>query len=93
MVRSSLYKLLRWANSYQDHSISQNCTIVSTGDDSISSDPMHIHIFSASGGHVVEYKYWDNKQEKFDRSLHIINTGEDMGERLSQIITMELLRK
>jgi len=54
---------------------------------------MHINIFSASGGHVVEYKYWDNKQEKFDRSLHIINTGEDMGERLSQIITMELLRK
>jgi aspartate/tyrosine/aromatic aminotransferase len=90
MIKSSLYKLLRWANSYQEL---QKCAIVSTGDDSISSDPMHINIFSASGGHVVEYKYWDNKQEKFDRSLHIINTGEDMGERLSQIITMELLRK
>jgi hypothetical protein len=50
-------------------------------------------IYGAQGGKVVEVKTWDKKHDRWDASLHIINSDENFGDSLSKIIFTESLRR
>lgn len=50
-------------------------------------------VHMASGGYVLEYHNYDEKRDRTERRLYVIHEGEDLGESLSKIITLELLRK
>ena len=50
-----------------------------------------VHI--ASGGYAVEYVHHDDKTGEFDGRLHVIADADDIGDSISKIITMELLRR
>jgi hypothetical protein len=50
-------------------------------------------LYNASGGYVVELRGYDVKNDQHNVSLHVIPNKDDLGESLSHIITLEMLRK
>ena len=59
---------------------------------SLESQPMHLKIYRANGGTVVETTSYDRQKDRHQNQLHIIGHNTDLGEGLSKIITMESLR-
>lgn len=64
-------------------------------DDSIhlNSQAMHFRIYPATGGHIVEYQYYDEKLDRNHQALHLIPSELDMGSELSKIMTLEALKR
>ena len=87
MIRKQLQKLIRWAMNYGSSVCEQP---VSTS--SLNGKGMNFSIYSASGGHVIEYRNYDDKNDKMINNLHIITSDQDMGERIGLIVTTEILR-
>jgi hypothetical protein len=60
--------------------------------DRLSSEGMRFQLYRASGGYVIETRYYDHKQDRHHHKLHIIKEEEDVGHAIGKIITMESLR-
>jgi hypothetical protein len=60
--------------------------------DSVSSEGMRFQLYRASGGYVVETRYYDQKNDRSHNKLYIIRDDQDVGEEIGKIITMESLR-
>jgi hypothetical protein len=54
--------------------------------------PLRITIFRADGGLVVQTNHYDQKNDRNIANLHIINSSDNLGNCLSKIITVEMLR-
>jgi hypothetical protein len=92
MIRRTFQTFIRWAMSYDNPKDRvELCEPVSTN--RLNGSGLNFTIFSASGGHVVEYRSYDTKSDERINNLHIITSDQDIGERIGQIVTMELLRK
>jgi hypothetical protein len=90
MFRRTIAKIINWAQN--PVRISDSCeTVVSSH--KLNGSGLNFTLFSASGGHVVEYRSYDTKSDERINNLHIITNDQDIGERIGQIVTMELLRK
>ena len=90
MIRRILEKIINWAQ--RPVLMNDSCeTVVSSN--RLNGSGLNFTIFSASGGHVVEYRSYDTKSDERINNLHIITSDQDIGERIGQIVTMELLRK
>lgn len=46
-----------------------------------------------NGGFVVEYNAWDQPNACYEKRLHIIGSEQDLGQGISHIITVEMLRR
>jgi len=90
MIRRQLQKLIRWVMNYDSNSTKSICEPMSTS--SLNGKGMNFSIYSASGGHVMEYRMYDEKTDKMINNLHIITSDQDMGERIGLIVTTEILR-
>jgi len=53
---------------------------------------MRFQLYRASGGYVVETRYYDQKSDKNHYNLYIVKEDEDVGHAMGKIITMESLR-
>jgi len=54
---------------------------------------MNFTIHMANGGYVLEYSSYNEKTDRHDNTLHIINTDTDLGQGIAHVITLEMLRK
>jgi hypothetical protein len=61
--------------------------------DELSSEPITFKMFKASGGWAIEFRQYDNKNDRIDTSLYVVNSEEELGKHISQIITMEALKR
>lgn len=61
--------------------------------DDLSTDPITFKMFKANGGWAIEFRQYDNKNDRVDTSLYVVNNEEELGKHISQIITMEALRR
>ena len=59
----------------------------------LSSEGMHMQIYKASGGFVVETRSYDRRKDENFNSIHVIRDDQDLGEALGKIIMMESLKK
>lgn len=92
MIRRTLKRLIIWANRYDDRgTLVENLPVLKSVA-TIGDSGMNFSLYSASGGYVVELKQYDRKTDRSDNKLHIINSDENLGERIGEIITLELLR-
>lgn len=57
------------------------------------SDGINFTMHQATGGIVIEVRFYDRKQDETLSSLYIIPSGNDIGEELSKILTVEKLKK
>ena len=91
MFRKQLRNLIRWAQRYDSNSISlDSASPIATS--KLASSGIHFTLYSAAGGHIVEYKGDHNNLGDRVINLHIIHRDEDVAERIGQIVTLELLR-
>jgi hypothetical protein len=60
---------------------------------SLRSDGMEFTLYNADGGWVLEYHSYDHVKDESINRIHIIQDAQDFGTQLSNIITMELLRR
>jgi len=59
----------------------------------LSSEPITFKMYKASGGWAIEFRQYDNKHDRVDTSLYVVNSEEELGKHISQIITMEALKR
>lgn len=50
-------------------------------------------IIPASGGRVVETRFYDRKKDRSITSLYIIQSGDDFGHQIEKILSMETLKQ
>jgi hypothetical protein len=58
----------------------------------LSSNGLNLTIYKADGGTIVEFRHYDPVKDRNNNSLHVIRDDVDFSQRLSEIITMELMR-
>ena len=61
--------------------------------DDLHSEPITFKMFKASGGWAIEFRQYDPKQDRHDTSLYVVNDEDELGHHISQIITMEALKR
>lgn len=49
-------------------------------------------IYSASNGKIVEFRKYDRKADRHDNSMYIVEKDADLGEKISKILSLELLK-
>lgn len=54
---------------------------------------MNFTIHRANGGYVVEYNHYDRVKSEHVRNLHIITDDNNLGEKMSEIIIFENIRR
>lgn len=55
-------------------------------------EAMNFQICRATGGYIVEFSNYDRKRDEHNRHLHIITDEQDLGDSISKIVTIEMLR-
>ena len=55
-------------------------------------DTVSFTIHPASGGYVVESTFYDEKNDRHNRHLHIITSQEDFSEELGKAVFMDMLK-
>lgn len=60
---------------------------------SLNQSAMVFKLYPATGGHIVEYSYYDEKKDQNNQALHLIPSDQDLGDALSKIMTLEALRR
>ena len=61
--------------------------------DELGTEPITFKMFKASGGWAIEFRQYDNRNDRVDNSLYVVNDEEELGKHISQIITMEALKR
>jgi len=88
-TRLSLNKILRKTHSVKPSAMAMEDSEVRR----ISSNGMRFELYRGDGGWIVETSVYDSKTDRNQHSLHIITDGQDIGERMGQIITLQALRR
>lgn len=57
-----------------------------------SSDGMNVNIWSATGGHIVEFRKYDEYKDRNSSKMYIISADQNFSESLTKIISMEMMR-
>jgi hypothetical protein len=61
--------------------------------DDLSTEPIQFKMYKASGGWAIEFRQYDNKNDRMDANLYVVTNENDLGKSISQIITMEALKR
>ncbi len=73
----------------------KSARLTSPGNEGISlnQSPMNFRIYPATGGHIVEYTFYNEKTDRSDQALHLIPSELDLGSELAKIMTLEALKR
>jgi hypothetical protein len=53
---------------------------------------MNFTMYNAMGGWVLEYNFYDEKNDQHHKNLHIITDEQDLGQRIAHIISYEQIK-
>jgi hypothetical protein len=88
-------KLRNWLLDGPDHYNEAVC--ISTDDDELNignqDNAMNFNVVSASGGRIVQVRYYDRKSDRHSNKLHIITPEEDLATALAHILTIETMSR
>jgi hypothetical protein len=88
-------KFMEWSKrAWEDNkSDIYKSTGVVRADGYVDSEPqLNFKIYGAVGGHVMEFRRYDNKNDRSNNQLYVISNDDDMGERVARIVNMEMLK-
>jgi len=55
-------------------------------------DPIRFELTSAVGGRILRVRRYDRRKHESDVQTYVIPQGEDVGERVTKILNLELLK-
>ena len=82
-------KLRRWL---QEEDCYANVAIATVRSNDIDMEGLSFNVMSARGGTVVQVRQYDRQKDRSNNVTHVIPDGEDIADRIGQIVSMELLR-
>ena len=85
-------RLRNWFNKDLEDSDMPELAVQDITSSELSSEGMRFQLYRASGGYVVETRYYDQKNDQNLHKLYIVQEDEDVGHAIGKIITMESLR-
>ena len=68
-------------------------TATEDGNIHLSQSPLVFRLYPATGGHIVEYSFYDERKDQNTQALHLIPSDSDLGDAISKIMTLEALRR
>jgi hypothetical protein len=74
------------------YSSSQPVQDVVVGARAVDVEGLSFNVMSAQGGTIVQIRHYDRKSDRNNNITHVIPDGEDISERIGQIVSLELLR-
>lgn len=83
-------KIIGWVR--EDWYNSQPVAEVAVGARSVDVEGLSFNVMPATGGTVIQIRHYDRKTDRNNSITHVIPDGEDIAERIGQIVSMELLR-
>jgi hypothetical protein len=81
-----------WENSGLPSTKTQTITSDSISEDKLQSSGTNFSVYKADGGFVVETS-WRDKHHDRHNSLYLITEDQNFGERISQILTYEAIKR
>lgn len=54
---------------------------------------INFNVVSASGGRIVQVRYYDRKTDRHSNKLHIVTPDENLAEALAHILTIESMSR
>lgn len=87
IVRFARWLLNKFDNSNKLTSISVSDRILDRHNDTVT-----FSVHPASGGYVVESAYYNEREDRHVRGLHIITSEEDFAKELGNAVFMDLLK-
>ena len=85
-------RLRNWFNKDLEDSDMPELSVQDIGSSELGGEGMRFQLYRASGGYVVETRYYDQKNDRNLHKLYIVQEDEDVGHAIGKIITMESLR-
>lgn len=79
--------------TYKNRNSLAGATASSEGQIHLNQSPMNFRIYPATGGHIVEYTYYNERKDSQDQALHLIPSELDLGAELAKIMTLEALKR
>ena len=83
-------KLRRWLQEEDCYATAKPIGIARVND--IDMEGLQFSVMPARGGTVVQIRQYDRQKDRSNVVTHVIPEGEDIAERIGQIVSMELLR-
>ena len=84
-------RLRNWLLNDEDEQLAYSNDIAEPANH-LESEGMRFNLFKASGGFVIETRTYDSRNDRHLNKMYVIHEGDDVGEQLGKIITMESLR-
>lgn len=81
-----------WDNSSKDYGMVGPAAVAKDSDNKVEVDGIQFKVMSAHGGVIVQTRTYNPKTDRNVYNTHIIPDGEDIAERVGQIVSLELLR-
>ena len=81
----------RIKNWLMDGSVEQDL-IVKEEAPSLNSEGIRFEVHKASGGFVIETRYYDRKTDMHNNKIYVVTEDKDLGQEIGKIITMESMR-
>jgi hypothetical protein len=92
--RSMLKNLiLKWADAIYQKENSVESIGVDRAPRIDSERGINFTVYKASGGTVIETRFYDEVKDRNRRGLYVINDEQDMGKEIGKIITIESLKQ
>jgi hypothetical protein len=86
--------IIKWADAIHRNEIKGIEAISIDEGPSINSERgITFNVYKASGGTVIETRFYDDVKDRHRRGLYVITDEHDMGHELAKIITMESLKQ
>lgn len=82
-------KLRRWL---QDEDIYPISVAESTVRHGVDVEGLAFNVMPATGGTIVQVRHYDRTADRNNYITHVIPDGEDIANRIGQIVSMEILR-
>ena len=85
-------KIRNWLENTRDdiYPVESASPVVRNG---VDVEGLSFNVMPATGGTIVQIRHqYDHKNDRQRLSTHVIPEGEDIAERVGQIVSMELLR-
>ena len=86
-----------WNQSTRDSQIKEKYAVnaISAGGPgrTVDADPtLSFKIYEAIGGKVVEFSRYDRRIDRHEHCIYVIAKGEDFGDKIAKIATLETLK-
>jgi hypothetical protein len=85
-----LAKKISKANLDNDYPVSSTGLKIASDDDY--DEQISFSLTSAVGGRILKVRRYDRKIHEADNQVYVIPQGEDVGERVTKIINLELIK-